>query len=143
MLWRLVSFLLLLTISTGNMVASFSYFNVEKQDTCCQKVSVSQIPSQEKQNCSMACCAQGKSPIGSPVSKLCCSATCGQNNNGEEPSSPENNRQVPSPNISCITIALPNWSLLEKLLTTTKFLEKAFLYLQPSELYLQNSALLI
>ena len=141
MLWRLVSLCLLLSISAGNVVASFSYFKIENQDTCCQKVSVSQ--SQEKQSCSMACCAQGKSLIGSPVAKLCCDATCGGHNSSDAPSQAQNNKQIPSPNISCITIPLPNRSFLEKLLTTTKFLEKALLYLQPPELYLQNSALLI
>jgi len=138
MLWRLVSLFLLLAISTGNITAVFSYLQVGKQDVCCSSKSVPEA----NKSCSMACCAQGKSPIGSPVAKLCCDTTCGGHNSSDAGSQAENSRQVPSPNISCIIVALPNWPFLEKLLTT-KFLEKAFLYYQPSELYLQNSALLI
>ncbi len=142
MLWQLVSLFLLLTIFAGNVVASFSYLKVGTQDTCCHNVGVSE--SQEKQNCSMACCVQGKSPIGSPAAKLCCDTTCGGNNSSDSPSHPDNPSQIPSPSSSCITVILPtNRSSLEKLLISTKFLEKAFLYSQPTELYLQNSAFLI
>jgi hypothetical protein len=110
MLWRLVSLFLLLAISTGNITAVYSYLQVGKQDACCSSKSVSEA----NKSCSMACCAQGKSPIGSP-----------------------------SPNISFITIPLSNWSFLEKLLVTSKFLESNFFYSQPTEIYLQNSAFLI
>lgn len=139
MLCRLVSLFLLLAISTGNITAVFSYLQVGKQDVCCSSKSVSEA----NKSCSMACCAQGKSPIGSPAAKLCCDTTCGEHDGGDAGSQPENSRQVPSPNISFIIIPLSNWSFLEKLLVTSKFLESNFFYSQPTEIYLQNSAFLI
>ncbi|MFY9225304.1 MAG: hypothetical protein WAQ98_21700 [Blastocatellia bacterium] len=141
MLWRLVSLFLFLTIATGNVVAVFSYLEVGKRDACCSKVSVSKT--QEKQSCSTACCAQGKSPIGSPVAKLCCDTTCGEHNNSDTLLQPETPKPIPFPNLLSATPVLPNWSFLEKLFITTKFLDKAFLYNQPTELYLHNSAFLI
>lgn len=141
MMWRVVSLFLLLVIATGNLVASFSFLKMEMKDSCCSKVTSSE--KKEKQSCSMACCAQGNSPIGSPVAKACCENVCGGHNSDTAGLQFENVRQIPSPCISSITISVPSKLLLEHLLASTKFLEKTFLYYQPTELYLQTSALLI
>ncbi len=139
MLWRLVSLLLLLTIATGNLVATFSFIKME--DSCCTKESASEKG--QKQSCSMACCNQGKSPLGSPVAKACCENVCGRHDSDTAGLKFENVRQIPSPYISSIIVSVPSRSLLEQLLSTNKFLEKTFLYHQPTELYIQTSAFLI
>lgn len=139
MMWRVVSLFLLLVIATGNLAASFSFLKMEIGDSCCNKVSTSE----KKQSCSMACCAQGKSPIGSPVAKACCENVCGSHNSDTAGLQFENVRQLPSHVVSSITVSVPSRSLLAQLLTDTKFLEKTFFYYQPTELYLQTSALLI
>lgn len=141
MMWRLVSLFLLLVIATGNLAASFSFLKMEVGDSCCSKVSQSE--KKEKQGCSMACCAQGTSPIGSPVAKACCENVCGGHNSDTAGLQFENVRQIPSPCVSSIIISVPSRLLLEQLLINSKFLEKTFLYYQPTELYLQTSALLI
>lgn len=141
MLWRVVSLFLLLVIATGNLAASFSFLKMEMGDSCCSKASTSD--KKEKQSCSMACCAQGKSPIGSPVAKACCENVCGGHSSDTAGLQFENVRQIPSPCVSSITVSLPSRLLLEYLLANSKFLEKTFPYYQPTELYLQTSALLI
>ncbi len=139
MIWRVVSLFLLLTIATGNLAASFSF--IKMGSSGCSKESVAE--KDQNQACSMACCAQGKSPVGSPVAKVCCENVCGGHNSDTAGLQLENIRQIPSPSVSSITISVSSSLLLEKLLAHTKFLEKTFLYHQPTELYLHNSVFLI
>lgn len=141
MLWRLISLLLLLIVAGENLAASISFSYSETTNTCCHKALTSE--KQEDQHCSMACCAQGKAPLGSPVAKVCCETKCGGHSSDNSGAQPENIRQTPAPSLSFLIDSLPNWLLLDKFSPPRRFPERPPSYSQPTELYLHNSTLLI
>lgn len=141
MLWRLISLLFLLIVAGENLAASFSFSYSETTNPCCHKAISPET--HEKQSCSMACCAQGKSPLGSPVAKVCCDTKCGGHSSDNSGAQPESVKQTPAPSLSFLFISLPNWLLLDKFFPPGRFPEQPSSYSQPTELYLHNSTLLI